>query len=328
MSADNSTPPFFSIVVPAYNVENYIGKTLESIKNQEFTDFEAIIVDDGSTDETYLKIQDMVASDDRFTLIRQLNKGLSGARNAGIDRIRGRFVLFIDGDDYIHQALLSRAHKMIIDNPDIQSLLFDYASIDEEGNEFFVNYGHGKLYGKSDIIDSKEALLEMVRGGIPVTAWSYITNSDVFTQSYIRFLEGVKFEDTDTTPIVLMKNSVIKSLGTEPLYFQVQRQDSITKNLRDSDWEDGVAVRWSLMNKTKDFPKYRQLILDWITSQTVTDATSNFLFSKSARSNLPLEVKKLVKQGGRLATVKGWLKLQVAKRKVLLNLLYRLKENK
>ncbi len=90
--------PFFSVVIPAYNVEHYIGATLRSVLEQEVGDYEIVVVNDGSTDGT----ADVVRSirSDKIRLIDQPNKGAAGARNTGVRAARGRYVAFLDGDDY------------------------------------------------------------------------------------------------------------------------------------------------------------------------------------------------------------------------------------
>ncbi len=91
--------PFFSVIVTAYNIERYITDCIESIKGQTFENYECIIVDDGSDDETGKVIADAIAEDSRFTYIRTAHKGQSHARNTGLKASCGKFVLFTDGDD-------------------------------------------------------------------------------------------------------------------------------------------------------------------------------------------------------------------------------------
>lgn len=90
--------PFFSIIIPAYNLENYIAAALQSVLVQTFQDFEIIIVDDGSSDETVSIIQSF--HDPRIRLVSQVNGGVSRARNAGMKKAVGAYIAFLDGDDY------------------------------------------------------------------------------------------------------------------------------------------------------------------------------------------------------------------------------------
>lgn len=91
----------FSIIVPVYNVEKYLDKCLKSILRQTFKDFECIIIDDGSQDNSNIIIDKYVKLDQRFKVIHQKNMGISAARNAGLDIAEGDYITFIDSDDYI-----------------------------------------------------------------------------------------------------------------------------------------------------------------------------------------------------------------------------------
>ena len=93
--------PEISIVIPAYNAGPYLIDSITSVINQSFTLWELIVVDDGSTDNT-AEIVNPFLTDERITLIRQTNKGVSAARNAGIKAARGRFITFLDADDYYY----------------------------------------------------------------------------------------------------------------------------------------------------------------------------------------------------------------------------------
>ena len=104
--------PRVSLVVPAYNVASTIGDTLKSLLSQTFTDFELIIVDDGSSDRT-VEIIDKFA-DPRIRLIRQRNRGLAGAHNTGIAAANGQFIGFCDADDLWLPQKLSRRSAMVI----------------------------------------------------------------------------------------------------------------------------------------------------------------------------------------------------------------------
>ncbi len=94
--------PTITIIVPVYNVEAYVRKSLQSIADQTFTDWECIVVDDGSTDGSGAICDEFAAHDPRFRVIHQENKGLSGARNTGLAVAHGPYIGFLDSDDYIH----------------------------------------------------------------------------------------------------------------------------------------------------------------------------------------------------------------------------------
>ena len=95
----------FSIIVPVYNVENYVDKCIKSILNQTYKNYEVIIINDGSTDNS-LNIINKYKNNKKIKIITQKNKGLSNARNNGMKMATGDYLLFIDSDDYIEDKLL------------------------------------------------------------------------------------------------------------------------------------------------------------------------------------------------------------------------------
>lgn len=105
--------PFFSIIIPLYNKETYIEATLNSLLNQEFKDFEVLIVNDGSTDKSEEVTLNLIKDDIRFQLIPQDNKGVSTARNKGIHLAKGKYITFLDADDYWYPNHLMNFKKGI-----------------------------------------------------------------------------------------------------------------------------------------------------------------------------------------------------------------------
>ena len=100
--------PTVSIVIPMYNVQEYVGECLQSLIDQQYGDFEAICIDDGSTDATLERAKDAVGDDARFRFFTQENGGQSRARNFGIDQARGEYLMFLDADDYFVPHTLAR----------------------------------------------------------------------------------------------------------------------------------------------------------------------------------------------------------------------------
>lgn len=123
--------PFLSVVIPVYNKEKYILQLLESLSRQTFDDFEIIAVDDGSTDNSLKLMREYVSKEPRLTVIHQENKGVSGARNAGFERVKGKYVAFVDSDDWLSpdwfQGLCFVAQKTganVVANNNIETVFY------------------------------------------------------------------------------------------------------------------------------------------------------------------------------------------------------------
>lgn len=120
-----------SIIIPVHNKEKYLDNTITSVLNQLFTDFEVIAVDDGSTDSSKEILRRFADKDNRITLILTENRGVSCARNTGLNAASGEWIQFLDGDDLIDPEYLIKALELISDNVDV--LFSDFCMIDETG---------------------------------------------------------------------------------------------------------------------------------------------------------------------------------------------------
>lgn len=120
--------PAISLIIPIYNVANYLTRTLESVKNQTFKDFEVICVNDGSSDNSADIAKSFADTDERFRLINQENTGLSGARNTGLKNARGEYIMFLDGDDYYHKQCIEIALNAI-KKAQTDICVFDYTRV-------------------------------------------------------------------------------------------------------------------------------------------------------------------------------------------------------
>jgi glycosyltransferase involved in cell wall biosynthesis len=123
--------PFFSVIIPLYNKEKYIKKTIESILNQDFQDFEIIIINDGSTDASEEIVKNI--NDPRIKLYSQPNKGVSTARNKGIEIAKGQIIAFLDADDYWFPNHLQEIHNLSLRFPDTNLFATGYENLFTSG---------------------------------------------------------------------------------------------------------------------------------------------------------------------------------------------------
>jgi glycosyltransferase involved in cell wall biosynthesis len=108
--------PYFSIVIPVYNKENFISKTIESVLNQNFTDYELIIVNDGSTDQSEAEI--LAFKDNRIQYFSKKNEGVAFSRNFGIEKATADYICFLDADDYWYPNFLETIHRYSLELPE------------------------------------------------------------------------------------------------------------------------------------------------------------------------------------------------------------------
>lgn len=123
-----------SIIIPAYNTENYIAETIQSVINQTYTNWELIIVNDGATDKTEQIIAPFVEKDERISLFNKTNSGVSDSRNIGINLAKGDYIAFLDADDTWELHNLSEKVKILEDNS-IDWVFSDATLIDENSHK-------------------------------------------------------------------------------------------------------------------------------------------------------------------------------------------------
>ena len=127
--------PFFSIIVPVYNVESFLEECLNSILAQRFNDYELIVVDDGSTDRSRKICDEYAKKDSKITVIHKQNGGLVSARKSGLRIAKGEYILNVDSDDYLSNDLLNILEATINNNHEPDIITFDRQNIDEKGKK-------------------------------------------------------------------------------------------------------------------------------------------------------------------------------------------------
>ena len=182
-----------SIIVPIYNVEDYLRQCLDSILEQTLSHFEVILVNDGSTDSSGDICREYVEKDSRFHYFEKENGGLSDARNYGIERARGEYLTFIDSDDYIDPLHLEYLYNTLMNNDadiSVSNYMNYHTSIDTFYLHTFGDY-YEKNYSSEELLDNL-AILE--RNDLSFsTIWGKLYKRSVF--SFLRFPKGVIGED-------------------------------------------------------------------------------------------------------------------------------------
>lgn len=221
-----------SIIVPVYNVADYLAKCLDSLLAQDLpqNEYEIIVVNDGSTDNSGEIAQQYADQYANITLINQANQGLSGARNTGIKQAKGDYIQFVDSDDYLEDNVLGRLMKQV-KNDDLDVLRFKYQNvrINNESKEYeiFQPYKSSPyLYDdySSFVIDGVSFLNE--RLGTACYAVMFIIRKTILDNCV--FKQGIYFEDTEWTPRMILKSQRIASSDTI-VYNYLMREGSITK---------------------------------------------------------------------------------------------------
>ena len=199
---------FFSVVVPVYNVEKYLKECIDSILNQTFTDFELILVDDGSTDLSGNICDAYAAKDSRVKVIHKENGGQSTARNAGVDTASGQYVIFIDSDDmFSDNYFFEQVKEKTVENPDV--IVYRYCKYYEDGKIDDCGIKLDEIYSTDKI----EILKELVkRDAFFCSCWSKCTKLSLLKENNIFFDSKLSCEDMDWYYSVVQKTTSFKGL--------------------------------------------------------------------------------------------------------------------
>lgn len=243
-----------TIIVPVYNVEQYLQNCVDSIINQTYTNLEILLIDDGSQDRCGEICDEYAKKDGRVRVFHTENRGLSASRNLGLREAKGEFIGFVDSDDWIEPEMYDvLLRKMKETDADI--CVCGYWS---EGVSSTIQFHYPDA-----LYSGKEALTALIHGKIGNYTWNKLYKRDVFEG--ISFPIGRLYEDVDTLCEVLSNSSSVAVLDTVKYHYR-QRADSITnshsgKNL--VDYADAYLARLKYLEKQQPqvFVENREEIL-------------------------------------------------------------------
>lgn len=257
----------YSIIIPVYNVEEYLDRCLKSILNQTYSNYEVIIVNDGSPDNSDNIIKSYEKEDKRFKEYKKVNGGLSDARNYGLKYATGDYLIFIDADDYIENNYLEKVNDVLEKNKDIDVLKFKIKLVDEGGNLIRMENGLNK--------EGVTSFDELVKLEFLEPAWSYVYKLSFWKENNFTYLKGMIHEDFGLTPEILMKANKIYYLNSY-LYNYVQRNGSImSSNNKEKLHKKAYDMLYQYdrlikINYNKDTKVYKSFLANALISKTNT----------------------------------------------------------
>ncbi|MCK0470347.1 glycosyltransferase family 2 protein [Halalkalibacter sp. APA_J-10(15)] len=234
-----------SIIIPIYQSERYLHRCLTSVVNQTFSNFELLLVNDGSTDGSSRIMNEWRKKDDRIVVIEQDNVGAYAARNKGLQLVRSPFVMFIDSDDWIEETMIEELISLMKEHQaDIVQSHFYYA--DDERLTLDQRYINKQ---EVMILSNVEAMKELVvNERVKNFTWGKLLKTSLAKK--VPFKEGVKFEDVFWAH-QLMKHVDRFVLSSKPLYYYYQREDSLVHayTLENLNMINGLKERQALLER-------------------------------------------------------------------------------
>ena len=256
-----------TVIVPVYNVENYLNKCLDSLINQTYKNLEIIVINDGSTDNSGEICQEYAQKDNRIIYIEKENGGLSDARNVGLDKMTGSYVTFIDSDDWVELDYVEILYKKIIEYQADISVGNYYSYNEDEEIYYFHIYGNSyyeKVYDNVSIFENLYESQEMKSFAL-ISACGKLYKAKLF--DYLRFDKGKLGEDGYFNQKMYLSVNKVVYLN-KGLYAYRQRSGSITKTWTEK-WMhalvDAMSERITLLANMgypleKHLAVYRQML--------------------------------------------------------------------
>ncbi|MBB1070182.1 glycosyltransferase family 2 protein [Limosilactobacillus sp. RRLNB_1_1] len=285
-----------SIIVPIYNVQNLLQKSLQSILDQSYKDYEVILIDDGSTDESLKVARKFTKKDNRFRIYATSNQGLAAARNEGLKYITGPITYFMDADDQLSPNFLDIMNGYFEKHPDVEVIHFTSSQVDHQLKSI-----NSSVLVSEEILDNKEALIRLMEVIFQPTAWSYISRSSLIKENKLVFSRGRLFEDENFNAKLLShahRVSVLK-FNKGPYYYLVEpRKGKLMNNIMYHRTLNQLQDRLFIVKDEYSYLKKQEIVGNrYLDSWYVWKLIWIYNYYSNCKSNIPSErLKELRKQ--------------------------------
>lgn len=253
-----------SIVVPVYKVEEYLPRCIESLVKQTYKNLQIILVDDGSPDNCPKLCDEYAEKDNRIDVIHRENGGLSAARNSGIERVTGDYLLFVDSDDFIELDSCERFANVLKAQSYDVDLIVGVAKENRGNKTSFqkhTNLKENHIYSSSEFIQKSVKTDEWF-----APAWLNLYNAKLFMKNNLRYAEGLYFEDLEIQPKIFLNANKILYIDY-PFYNYVLRENSImTTEFSSKKKQDCFQIieEWSSIFTNVQDKKLQKSLFYWL----------------------------------------------------------------
>lgn len=242
--------PLISIILPVYNVEEFLGKCLKSLEAQNSKEYEIVIVDDGSNDNSLQISQNWLGRYSNIRVYQKKNGGLSSARNYGLDKAYGEFIMFVDPDDEIVPYSLD-AQINLLNKYNCDILIRNFKVVDANNESIKKKDIHNFIF-ENNLLSGEESLKILLEQKMPHFAWLGIFKRALFVKHNIRFPEGRRFEDSAVMYRLLGESKSVY-FDNNKTYLYRQNRASIMHNVRADDAES----LWMNVVEMENYFKYQ-----------------------------------------------------------------------
>lgn len=229
-----------SIIIPAYNVEEYLSKCLDSILGQDYSDYEVICVNDGSMDGTRAILEHYYGSHDNLIVINQENAGMSASRNRGIEHAKGDYIMFVDSDDWLEPSSL----RSLMESANGEDVIeFQCRKYYEESG----NYSETPVAGSTKTVCGGWDFFNQERLAVRdihfVCVWQRLYRRGFLKEKNLRFEESVRRAEDDLFTTMVMWHAESVKVVSIVVYNYRVRPNSITTSVNIDRWYDSIKVQ-------------------------------------------------------------------------------------
>lgn len=292
---DNSNHPLISVIIPVYNVQEYLNDCVEKITSQTYTNLDIILVDDGSTDSSGKMCDEFAQHDNRIKVIHKENGGLSDARNYGIKEAKGKYIAFVDSDDTVDIKFIEVLYSLI-SSGDYQLSQVGVQFVDDQNNKMPQTFS---FENGVSALDKRQFIKGLLTNEITWAAWCNLYKKE--------FFDEIKFTKDQYNEDCLMWISGVEKLShviisDKLLYMYRQRSGSITSGANLQFYTDQLKHAKSWVIKIKeDYPQlmdaaYNEFLSDlliYLRAQGVKKSNSKYIDFCRKHKNLILSNKYL-----------------------------------
>lgn len=246
-----------SVIIPVYNVENYLNECLDSVTSQTLEDMEIICIDDGSTDNSPDILKEYSKKDKRIKIITKENGGQATARNLGIKEAQGEYIAFVDSDDFIEPTMFEKLYTKAKDN-NLDIVMCKIATYDNQTEEIKDNVWYYMLgvfrdFDK-DIFNHKDT--REFTCHIAVTPYNKIYKTTLLKENNILFPEGLIFEDEKFFYDTYLRAKRISIVDEFLYYYRINRKGSTVDTIKDNDFSDIIPISKLIRETFKETNNY------------------------------------------------------------------------
>ena len=238
-----------SVIIPMYNAEKYIERCLQSLLNQTYKNIEIIVVNDGSVDKSPLVVEDLAKNDGRIRLLSKVNEGVSKARNYGMEKAEGEYIVFVDADDYVKEKYVENLYVAINSKENVELAVSGYYFVYKDEKKVSVN--------ENQTCKQKDTLFYLFANGF-FPCWGKMYKRKIICENHLKFDTNVAYAEDVLflTDYVLKMRGVMEVISNKDYYYDTTHESATNSTFSERKLEI-IKVYFQIRQKVSDYEQAR-----------------------------------------------------------------------